>query len=92
MLIHTHNSQTCVIHWYILYDNLTAKIIITINNNALTFLLCFIFRQHVFHEVNILEHNAELSTVKTVQVQQLSMPSIQEFGQFKRYSDAGQHV
>ncbi len=22
--------------------------------------------QHVFHEVNILEHNAELSTVKTV--------------------------
>ncbi len=70
MLIHTHNTQTCVIHWYILYDNLTAKIIITINNNALTFLLCFIFRQHVFHEVNILEHNAELSTVKTVQVQQ----------------------
>ncbi len=47
--------------------------------------------QHVFHEVNILEHNAELSTVKTVQVQQLSMPSIQEFGRFKRCSDAGQH-
>ncbi len=44
-----------------------------------------------FHEVNILEHNAELSTVKTVQVQQLSRPSIQEFGWFKICSDAGQH-
>ncbi len=42
-------------------------------------------------EVNILEHNAELSTVKTVQVQQLSMPSIQEFGRFNICSDAGQH-
>ncbi len=46
---------------------------------------------HVFYEVNTLEHNAELSTVKTVQVQQLSMPSIHEFGRFIRCSDAGQH-
>ncbi len=32
--------------------------------------------QHIFHDIHILEHNAVCS-LKTVQVQQLSMPSIQ---------------
>ncbi len=42
----THPGQPKLcFHWYILYENLTAKITNN-NNNALTFVLCFIFRQN----------------------------------------------